>query len=405
VAVTRWVLPALVSRNLAVAAALPAPAVRAVVRHARRLRLPLLLLVLLAAIVLGLHRHGFWAEELASLSPIPAADQALDRELRRDTGAPDVRYLLVASAADEPRALAVAETLSAVLDRLVQEKELAGFDAPGRYLPSEAAQRARQSALPDDAALRERLQQALEGLPFRSELFAPFLADVAAAKQTKPIARGDLPPGLALKLDSLLFERNGQSVVMLPLRGVADAAAVQRAIAAPGDGAVVFVDLKGESDRLLQTYQREAIVLALMGGLVIAVLLSLALRSAQRVWLVLAPLAAAVVVTAALLTAGDQKLSIFNLVGLLLVVAVGSNYSLFFERQSGADQQGDRTIASLVLANACTVIGFGVLSFSSIAVLHDIGMTVAVGTFLSLVFAAILTTGAGTGAAQSELTP
>jgi len=77
-------------------------------------------------------------------------------------------------------------------------------------------------------------------------------------------------------------------------------------------------------------------------------------------------------------------------VGLLLVVAVGSNYSLFFERQSGADQQGDRTVASLVLANTCTVIGFGVLSFSSMAVLHDIGLTVAIGTFLSLIFAAIL---------------
>ena len=29
---------------------------------------------LLAAAVLVLHRHGFWAEEISSLSPIPAAD-------------------------------------------------------------------------------------------------------------------------------------------------------------------------------------------------------------------------------------------------------------------------------------------------------------------------------------------
>jgi predicted exporter len=397
VSVTRWVLPALVPRDLAVASTILAPAVRAVVRRARRLRLPLLLLVLLAAVVLVLHRHGFWAEEISSLSPIPAADQRLDQELRRDTGAPDVRYLLVAAAADEQRALAVAERLGGVLDGLVADKALAGFDAPDRYLPSEVTQRARQSALPSEDVLRENLRQALEGLPFRPDLFAPFLADVAAAKLEKPITRSDLPPALSLRLDSLLFERNGQWVAMLPLRGVVDTQAVLRAVAALGDADIVFVDLKGESDTLLKTYQHEAIVLAAIGGLVITVLLSAALRSVRRVWLVLAPLAAAVIVTASSLTAGDQKLSIFNLVGLLLVVAVGSNYSLFFERQSGADQQGDRTVASLVLANTCTVIGFGVLSFSSMAVLHDIGMTVAVGTFLSLIFAAILSTGYASG--------
>jgi predicted exporter len=80
----------------------------------------------------------------------------------------------------------------------------------------------------------------------------------------------------------------------------------------------------------------------------------------------------------------------FNLFGLLLVVAVGSNYSLFFERQGGSAGPGDRVVASLVLADLCTVIGFGILSFSSIPVLHGIGGTVAIGAFLSLVFGAVV---------------
>ncbi len=48
-------------------------------------------------------------------------------------------------------------------------------------------------------------------------------------------------------------------------------------------------------------------------------------------------------------------------------------------------------VASLVLANSCTIIGFGILSFARLQVLHGIGMTVAIGAFLSLVFSAILT--------------
>jgi predicted exporter len=43
-----------------------------------------------------------------------------------------------------------------------------------------------------------------------------------------------------------------------------------------------------------------------------------------------------------------------------------------------------------VLANLCTVSAYGLMSFSNIPVLHDIGKTVATGTFLSLVCAAVL---------------
>jgi predicted exporter len=50
----------------------------------------------------------------------------------------------------------------------------------------------------------------------------------------------------------------------------------------------------------------------------------------------------------------------------------------------------DRTALSLALANATTVIGFGVLAFSNVPVLSAIGLTVGIGAFLSLAFAAAL---------------
>jgi predicted exporter len=48
------------------------------------------------------------------------------------------------------------------------------------------------------------------------------------------------------------------------------------------------------------------------------------------------------------------------------------------------------TLASLVIANASTVIGFGLLSFSQVPVLVALGTTVAPGAFLALLFAAVL---------------
>jgi predicted exporter len=105
---------------------------------------------------------------------------------------------------------------------------------------------------------------------------------------------------------------------------------------------------------------------------------------------VLAPLCVAVIATVALLSLGGRQLSIFNLFGLLLVVAVGSNYCLFFQRGDLAGRSGERTVASLLLANLCTVIGFGALSVSRIPVLFGIGSTVAIGTAISLIAGAIL---------------
>jgi predicted exporter len=91
------------------------------------------------------------------------------------------------------------------------------------------------------------------------------------------------------------------------------------------------------------------------------------------------------------------------LVGMLLIVAVGSNYALFFDRQETLHEAGGEslTLASLAIANAGTVIGFGLLSFSQIPVLVALGATVAPGAFLALLFAAVLAR-AGTSAAGAS---
>ena len=49
-----------------------------------------------------------------------------------------------------------------------------------------------------------------------------------------------------------------------------------------------------------------------------------------------------------------------------------------------------RTLASLAVANLATVIGFGVLAFSSVPVLAALGRTVAPGALLALLFSAML---------------
>ena len=141
-------------------------------------------------------------------------------------------------------------------------------------------------------------------------------------------------------------------------------------------------------------------MLALLGGRVIvgAAVREFALRSARRVrrcWR-RSPLAVHHDRRHPAPSAA-QKLSIFNLFGLLLVVAVGSNYCLFFERRRPSGETAKRRR----LARPGEPVHGDRLRrrsrFSHIPVLYGIGGTVAIGALLSLVFAAILTRPATSG--------
>jgi predicted exporter len=54
-----------------------------------------------------------------------------------------------------------------------------------------------------------------------------------------------------------------------------------------------------------------------------------------------------------------------------------------------SDEERGRTLVSLFFASVSTVIGFGVLAFSRVPVLHAIGATVGAGAILALIFSAV----------------
>jgi predicted exporter len=404
--VTRFVLPQLGGGAIAIRdVSRIGAALARLAQAAPRLRWPLAAVVLAAVAALWLHRDGLWSRELSSLSPVPAASLALDARLRADVGAPDVRYLVVIPAASEQAALEGAEKVGAQLQPLVDRGVLGGFESPARYLPSDATQRARLASLPPADVLATRLREATQNQPVsvRPDAFAPFLADVEAAGTQPLLTQADLKgTSMALAVDALLTQRDGQWNAMLALRapqGAQSAAAnspsldatpVSDAVARANVPGALFVDLKAEADRLYVNYVHEDIRLSLAGFIAIAVLLAAALRSPWRAAHALAPLVAAVLVVAAGFALAGVPLTILHLVGMLLIVAVGSNYALFFCKHDDAQPVTARTLVSLLVANLATVAGFGLLALSHVPLLETFGLTVGPGAILALVFAAIL---------------
>jgi predicted exporter len=396
-AVTRDVLPAMLPQGYSArTAAALIPFVTGVVRNARRFRYAAFALIALAAGWLVLGRGPLWSDNLASVNPVSRAEQQLDLAMRQDLGAPDVRHLIVIRAGSREAVLQASESVAADLRAAARTGLIADYESPSTYLPSQRVQHERQAALPPAPQLRENLRRALAGLPYRADAFEPFLEDAAAAAKAPPLSRESLEgTRLALKVDSLLVERTGEWAAMLPLSGVTDAAALDRRIRKVAGAEAVLLDIKRESDRLYAGYRDEVLRHSLIGAGAIVVLLLASLRSARRVLRVIAPLVASVVVVTGALALVHGPLSIFHLVGLLLVVAVGSNYSLFFDSELPAESDRGRTEASLSFACASTMIGFGVISFSSVPVLHAIGSTVGLGAVLSLFFSAAMRAGPG----------
>lgn len=401
--VTRHVLPALLPSGFAIRDVAPLGVrVAALLRPFRQLP-GLGLAAVCAAVALAalavLYRHQatLWNRELSALSPISVEDQTMDARLRRDLNAADVRDLVVVAAPTLDEALAGAERAARALDPLVDAQVIGGFDSPANYLPSAGTQAARRGSLPDPSALRDNLREATRGSDLDSERLRPFLSDVEVARHAPLISARDLE-GTSLRagFDALILHQKNRWNALLPLHPAVaqsiDIGRVAAALQAARLPEARALDLKAESDALYAGYLSEAIHLSLAGALGLIVLLSIALRSPLRVVKVLAPLALAVLTVAAGLAFCAVELTILHLVGMLLIVAVGSNYALFFDREGRVQEAGSEalTLASLAIANLSTVMGFGLLSFSQVPVLTALGSTVAPGAFLALLFAAVL---------------
>jgi predicted exporter len=422
--VTRFILPELKPAGLSIRDLAPLGARLGRLRdtalglHRRAIAVGACALGLAALAVLAGHHATLWNHDLSALSPVSAEDLKFDAALRADLGTADVLDIVVVTGPSLESVLEAAEQAGATLGALVDARVIGGFDSPADYLPSLAAQTARRSALPNRRDLAAALHTAAPDLDIEESRLTPFLDDVDAARHEAPITPDDLKgTTLAQGFDALILHRSGRWSALLPLHAFDPAAPrvdvaridaaladAQRAAAAHqvGDAhqaAARVLDMKSETDALYQGYLDEAIRLSLLGLALIVILLLAALRSAVRAARVLAPLALAVLTVAAGLVLCGQRLNLLHLVGMLLVVAVGSNYALFFDREAGgpSGQAAPLTLASLGVANLCTVTGFGLLCFSQVPVLEALGQTVAPGALLALLLAALMTTRAPRG--------
>lgn len=383
--VTRWVVPAVIPAQYGSRAG--GTKVVAAIDWLPKMKVLLPFFFILASGGLVISSKPVWESDLANLSPVAPDHRMLDQKLRRELGGPDVRHMVVVVAQTEEEALKRSEALVPVLNRMVTEGLIGGYDLAARYLPSQATQRKRQALLPEADELRAHIREATKGLPFNPDVFEPFVRDIRKAKTQDLLTLANFPQtGLRLKMESLLFSRHNQWVAVVPLQNVTDWHGVQEALAEQSRDGVSSLDIKEASNHVVTTYLQEMLRLLAGGGIAVVAALFLGLRSGLAVVRVFFPVVVAAGVVVGTLHFLDHRLSLFHLASLLLVGGLGLDYGLFFHRAAGSWEERVRTVHALVVCCSTTVGAFGLLALSRFPVLQAIGATAALGSLLCLLF-------------------
>ncbi|MGE5490267.1 MAG: MMPL family transporter, partial [Actinomycetota bacterium] len=265
---------------------------------------------------------------------------------------------------------------------------IAGFSAISDFVPSQATQdlnrRLLASALPQDKVASLLDAQGFQ--PAAAQAWSAALADRAPPHTqadwrngplSKPVKHHILPPGTSGT--ALLVTLGGDD-------GSLDLPALSAGL--PG---VSVVDKAASVSALFAEYRRLA-ALWLPAALVIVLPILAARYGIRQGVVILIPTLLAMGAALAAYGYGGVQLTLFTMMGLVLVLGVGVNYAIFVV------EAGDRApapFAGVLLSAATTILSFGLLSLSSMPALHQFGLVLLIGVGCSVLLAPIALTLAG----------
>jgi len=391
-AATRWLLPLLLPAGFSPGKSLDRVhrALAKAARAAPRARWPVLLALALCAGFLAVTEKPLRNLDVDSLSPISPERRAEDRLLRADLGFWAGGRMLAVAGASAEQVLQKSEQLIPHLEKLRGESAVGHYLMAARYLPSARAQLRKRAALPDQATLAARIAGLGADFPFKPGTFDPFVDDVEAARNLQPLTPDGLTgTSFARRLRPLLFQSGGQWIAPVLLFGVRDERALAQLDASDGGTDTVYLNLKKESARVITGAIDHTQGLLLWGVAAIYLLLAASQRSLSVPLRILLPTFASVLGVTAVLVASHTPLSLFHLVSLLLVIGLGLDYTLFFNRLNRHRGEWDHTFRALWICCVTTVLVFGILTLSNTPPLRAIGLTVALGAPFCLILGAV----------------
>lgn len=379
-------LPALLSRpstvDPAVAMAAPRRLLLWWINHMTRRKCALVILVLLALTAPGwLKLTG--NDDVHQLVTRPATLVLQEERIRSLTGFGNSSQFFLIEGKTPDAVLVNEERLTARLKTLSTSGDLSGFHAISAFVPSGAKQ-AENRTLWNQAVFSDLTE--LKALFARNNL-----RDGLAYRQAEAFR---ISAGLQLQIEDWLQSSSstpfhhlwlgpttqGYASAVLP-QGARDVSRL--AEAAAGLPGVSLVDKAGSVSRLFHDYRQWGSL-----WLCAAFLLVYGVLWVRYQWLeaiiTLVPTLLATLISLGIFGHLGIPLTLFNLMGLILVLGVGVNYSIFL-REGGI--HATAKFAGVLLSASTTLLSFGFLAFSATPALSGFGLTLLIGIGIAVLLA------------------
>lgn len=335
----------------------------------------------------------FWETSIDAISPVPASARESDRRLRHELNVPEVSHVFMQTGDSVEQVLQASEKLSKQLQELQTQGIISGIWSPSQILPSVQRQQQRQQTLPTRQQLSANLETALSGLPFRQQAFGPWLASIETSRKLKPL---DYDTVTATPLASLLrqglFQHDARWISTIRISGVRSEAALATWLDQHPEPSESHVELKRATEHLLVEYRLSTFERFLGIILLLSIIILLWSRSLMRTLWILLPVGIGILCGLAMPLLTGTAINVFHLLALLLVLGMGLDYSLFFNRTGDDALERQQHVHAISISALTTSAAFSVLAFSSVPVMAAMGQTVATGVLMCFVSALILST-------------
>ncbi len=301
--------------------------------------------------------------------------QAMPEELKQQealitqlSGMQASQQMLVVTAETDEGLLQRLEKLDPTLKQWQQNKMISGYQSLSQYIGSVESQQndfalIQQLYQTQAAALASNLQ--LANVPNLSTKLVPVsLSDYLRNPVSEPIQ--------FLYLGKI--DHKSSAVVLL--NDLQQTEVVKNFVRSQPD--MSYLNKAEEISTLFGEYRIKIMELLLITtALIFAVLVKR--YGLHHGWRILLPSAIACVGGLAAAVALGSTLNLFNLLGLILILGIGIDYTLFFAEKA----RSSSTLLAITLSATTTVLSFGLLSLSQTHAIHSFGITVLSGIFIA----------------------
>lgn len=347
-------------------------------------RIVFLVVVVLGTVLLLLLKQILVFDDNVSLlqkvSPVLVANEV---KIRKLAGGFEQGKFFVVEGRDKQQVLERLEALGIELNKHVEAANVATYISLANFVPSIKKQKKDHALLLN--AVREdqeHLDNYFSETGFTAEVKEQLLVDLAARSDKFLVLEDWLKTSISGSQAAISLNKGKAGYfALLPLKGVKnEPLLIETGNTVQG---ATYINVVDEINVMMKNFREQAIWLVLVSYFVILLVLILRYGLKGGMAVMAPPVLAALLALLALSLSGE-KLNVVHTVSLLLVLAVGIDYPIFFAEQKAQRQE---TMFVVILCAFTTTCSFGLMALSNIPILHSFGFILITGVLSALLLA------------------